>query len=211
MKLYSFSFAPNARRVTAFLNEKGIEVDTYELNVREGEQFKEPYQTMNPFNCVPFLKLDNGLVISESLSICRYLENLHPYPSLFGDSPEKISYIDMWNRRLELNALAALGQAVRNKLPFFEGKVLAGTRNDIKQSPEIVNRARDILNDFCERVNPHLKDKSFICGSDFTVADITGYFIFPACDALDFKIDSKYENVLKWKDTISNRDCFKFD
>ena len=70
MILYNFSLAPNGQRVTAFLKEKNISIDSQEINVREGEQFKEPFQSMNPFNCIPFLKLDDGTIISESVSIC---------------------------------------------------------------------------------------------------------------------------------------------
>ena len=70
MILYNFSLAPNGQRVNAFLKEKNISIDSQEINVREGEQFKEPFQSMNPFNCIPFLKLSDGSIISESVSIC---------------------------------------------------------------------------------------------------------------------------------------------
>ncbi len=39
------------------LVEKNIQIETIQVNVREDEIFKEPYNTMNPFNCVPFLEL----------------------------------------------------------------------------------------------------------------------------------------------------------
>ena len=53
-------------------------------------------------------------------------------------TPKEKAYIDMWNRRLELDALSPLGYAARNKVAFFADRVLAGTRNDIKQSQDIV-------------------------------------------------------------------------
>ena len=84
MKLYDFAMAPNAQRVRIFLAEKGLEVPTEQLNIREDKQFVEPFTSMNPFHCVPFLALDDGTVIAESISICRYLEELHPEPPLFG-------------------------------------------------------------------------------------------------------------------------------
>ncbi|MFL2796945.1 MAG: glutathione S-transferase N-terminal domain-containing protein [Paracoccaceae bacterium] len=73
VKLYQFDLAPSSNRVAIFLKETGINVPTIQLNVRDGEQFKEPYNSLNPFHCVPFLELGNGVVISESLAICRYL------------------------------------------------------------------------------------------------------------------------------------------
>ena len=201
----------NGRRVTAFLKEKKIDLQTYELNVREGEQFKEPFTTMNPFHCVPFLELEGGQVITESLSICRYLEEIYPNPPLFGGSPEERAHIDMWARRIELDALAPLGWAIRNKLPFFEGKVLSGTRNEIKQSGQVVQRGQQAFEVFLNRVEPLLRENSFICGANFTIADITGYFIFTAAEGLEIEIPDKFSRILGWREKISARECFIFD
>ena len=96
MKLYDFPPAANAQRVRVFLAEKGIELLTQELNVREDHQFFEPYTSMNPFHCVPFLELDDGTVIAESVTICRYLDETQPGPSLFGKTPQDRTEIDMW-------------------------------------------------------------------------------------------------------------------
>ena len=210
MILYNFSLAPNGQRVNAFLKEKNISIDSQEINVREGEQFKEPFQSMNPFNCIPFLKLDDGSIISESVSICKYLEEeLHPNPSLFGRTPREKAYIDMWNRRLELDALSPLGYAVRNKVAFFADRVLAGTRNDIKQSQDIVERGKQMADLLFKRINPHLEKNKFICGENFSIADITGHSIFVTCERLKFEISENFQNVLKWKSTLEKRECFK--
>ena len=212
MKLYTFSLAPNGQRVTAFLKEKNISIDFQEINVREGQQFEEPFQSMNPFNCIPFLKLDDGSVISESLSICKYLEEgLYPTPSLFGKTPKEKAYIDMWNRRLELDALSPLGYAIRNKVPFFADRVLAGTRNDIRQSQDIVERGKQMVDLLFERINPHLEKNEFICGENFSVADITGHSIFETCERLKFDISENFKNVLKWKSTLKKRECFNHE
>ena len=50
MKLYDFGPAANSKRVRMFLVEKGMTVPTVTLNVRDDEQFKEPYTSMNPFH-----------------------------------------------------------------------------------------------------------------------------------------------------------------
>ncbi|WP_443642550.1 glutathione S-transferase [Candidatus Levibacter sp. Uisw_134_01] len=119
MKLYNFTPAANALRVEMFLNEKNIQLETVQVNVREDEIFKEPYNTMNPFNCVPFLELDDGTVISETISICRYLESIYPTPNLFGENSKDEAIIDMWNRRIELDGFLPLLHSVRNKTSFF--------------------------------------------------------------------------------------------
>ena len=135
MKLYDFGPAANAQRVRVFLAEKGIDVPVEQLNVREDRQFAEPYTSMNPFHCVPFLELDDGTVIAESISICRYLEELHPEPSLFGRTAEERAVVDMWLRRFELDGFIPLLHALRNHAPTFAGKVVPGTRTNLPQSP----------------------------------------------------------------------------
>ena len=128
VKLYDFGPAANAKRVRMFLVEKGMTVPTVELNVRDGAQFEEPYTSMNPFHCVPFLELDDGTVIAESVSICRYLEELQPEPSLFGRDAAERAIIDMWSRRVELDGFMPALHATRNDVPLFAGRVVPGTR-----------------------------------------------------------------------------------
>ena len=90
MKLYDFEMAPNPRRVRMFLAEKGIKVPTEQINTRTKEQFSEAFLKVNPRGTVPVLELDDGTTITESVSICRYFEDLHPEPALFGrDAKEK--------------------------------------------------------------------------------------------------------------------------
>ena len=55
MKLHDFSPAPNGLRVRIFMAEKGLNVPTVEVAVRDEVMFKEPYLSMNPFAVVPFL------------------------------------------------------------------------------------------------------------------------------------------------------------
>lgn len=119
MKLYDFGPAPSAQRVRVFLAEKGLEVPTEQLNVRDDAQFGEAFTSKNPFHCVPFLELDDGTVIAESMSICRYLEELHPEPALFGQTAKERATVDMWLRRFELDGLIPMLHAVRKELARF--------------------------------------------------------------------------------------------
>ncbi|MEE3101633.1 MAG: glutathione S-transferase family protein, partial [Pseudomonadota bacterium] len=171
MKLYDFGPAPSAQRVRVFLAEKGLEIPTVQVNVREGAQFSEALAPKNPFHCVPFLELDDGEVISESLSICRYLEELHPEPALFGRTAKERAMIDMWLRRFELDAMVPLLHAVRNHLPGFVGRVVPGTRNALPQLPALVTRGKEMMEVFLDRVEPHMSRNPFVVGAEFTVAD----------------------------------------
>lgn len=205
MKLYDFGPAANSKRVRIFLAEKGVELPIVELNVRDDAQFKEPFTTMNPFHCVPFLELDNGTVIAESISICRYLEELHPEPSLFGADSAERAKIDMWNRRVELDGFMPILHAVRNSVPTFKGKVVPGTRTDLEQLPAMVTRGKEMLDIFLARLEPQLKSNPFIAGANISIADITCYFVINMANTVELDVESKYPNIFRWHHEFSAR------
>ena len=209
MKLYDFEPAPNAQRVRVFLAEKGLEIPTEQLNVREDAQFKEPFTTMNPFHCVPFLELDDGTVIAESMSICRYLEEIHPEPALFGRSPEQRAIIDMWMRRFELDGFIPALHALRNHVPFFADRVIPGTRTDLPQLEQMVTRGKEMADVFFARAEPHMAQHPFVAGAEFTAADITAYFTLRLAKALEMDIAGPYPAIEKWFEKISARPAFK--
>ena len=205
MKLYTFAPAANALRVEMFLREKELKLETISVNVREDELFKEPYNSMNPFNCIPFLELENGTIITETISICRYLDEQSKSSKLFGNDTEERAIIDMWNRRIELDGFLPLLHSVRNKTSFFKGKVVPGTRTSITQSPEIVERGIEMFDILLNRIESHLSKNKFLLGDKFTIADITSHFMFNLSNMLKIDFGQKYKNVYRWKSDLEKR------
>ena len=205
MKLYTFGPAANALRVEMFLREKELKLETISVNVREDELFKEPYNSMNPFNCIPFLELENGTIITETISICRYLDEQSNSSKLFGNDTEERAIIDMWNRRIELDGFLPLLHSVRNKTSFFKGKVVPGTRTSITQSLEIVERGIEMFDILLNRIEPHLTKNKFLLGDKFTIADITSHFMFNLSNMLKIDFGQKYKNVYRWKSDLEKR------
>ena len=163
---------------------------------------------MNPFHCVPFLELDDGTVISESISICRYLEEIYPNPALFGTTAETRAIIDMWLRRFELDGFLPMLHAVRNHLENFKGRVIPGTRTDLPQVPQMVTRGIEMGKMFLERVEPHMAENEFVAGSRFSVADITAFFTIKLTTPLKIDINASYPGVAAWMDRVSKREAF---
>ena len=205
MKLYDFGPAANSKRVRMFLAEKGLKLPTVELNVRDDEQFKEPFTSMNPFHCVPFLELDDGTVIAESISVCRYLEELHPEPSLFGRTSAERGIIDMWTRRVELDGFLPLLHATRNDMPLFAGRVVPGTRTDLAQLPAMVERGQEMAHVFFARLEPHMQDNEFIAGANVSNADITAWFVVNMANRFKMGIGERYPGIQRWHTMFSAR------
>src|SRR4051795_1260644 len=117
MRLYHSGLAPNARRVRMFLAEKGIAIPLVAVDLAKLEQRSDDFSAKNPFQIVPALELDDGSVITESIAICRYLEELHPEPPLFGTDALGRASVEMWQRRIEFGLLAAAANALRHLHP----------------------------------------------------------------------------------------------
>ena len=135
MKLYDFGPAVNAQRVRVFLAEKGLEVPTEQLNVREDHQFAEPFTLDEPLpTACPSWSSTTATVIAESVSICRYLEELHPEPALFGATRRGAGpSVDMWQRRFELDGF--LPSAPRGAQPCADVRGEGGARHPHRTAP----------------------------------------------------------------------------
>ena len=111
MKLYDEVMpAPNPRKVRIFLAEKGLEIPRERVRMHKREHKAEDFLKKNPLGQVPVLELDDGRCVSESVAICRYLEELHPEPRLFGKDAVGRAQVEMWLRRAEFRLWAPMGQ-----------------------------------------------------------------------------------------------------
>jgi maleylacetoacetate isomerase len=90
--LYSFFRSSAAYRVRIAFNLKGLSYDTVAIHLqREGGLNRKPaYRAINPQMRVPALRLDSGELITQSLAIIEYLDEVHPQPPLLPrDSVER--------------------------------------------------------------------------------------------------------------------------
>ena len=172
MKFYDCSTAPSPRRVRIFLAEKGIELDTVQVDLRNGEQFSVEFRERNPDCAVPVLELDDGTCISEVFAICQYLEDRHPEPQLFGRTPEERALVLMWYTKIEQQGLIGVMEAFRNFSKGFKGRALAGP-DDYEQIPELAERGRLRVQRFMTRLDEQLEGHEFVVADYFSVADIT--------------------------------------
>lgn len=174
MKYYTYSFAPNPRRVDAFLAEKRLDIPTVTIDLRAGAQFAADFLAVNPRATVPCLALDDGLVIAETMAICRYLEARHPEPCLFGATPGAIADIETWNRRAEIEGFLPAADALRNEGDRFRDRAVPGPRN-YAQIPALVARGRARAEAFLDDLDHHLAGRTFVAAEGFSMADINAW------------------------------------
>lgn len=209
MKLYDFSLAPNPRRVRMFLAEKGVEIPTVQVNTREAEQFSEAFKAINPRCIVPALELDDGTVIVESVAICRYIEEIHPSPALFGRDAKEKALVEMWNRHAEFDCYGAAGAMVRNSAPMFEDRGVAGVPSGVPQIPALVERGRQTMDRFLGLLNDHLEGNAFLAGDNFSIADITAFISIEFSQRAKYEMPADLAHVKRWHGEVGARPSTK--
>ncbi len=205
MKLYDFGRAPNPRRVRIYLAEKGIDIPIVDVNLREGEQLSAEFLAINPGAMVPVLEIDDGDYLSECIAICKYLEVLHPEPSLFGEDATGEARVLMWNNIVENEGMFAVAEVLRNSLPAFENRALPGPLG-LAQIPALVERGRARCDNFFDRIEQHLGDSPFLAGDSFSVADITLLVVVDAAaNMIDIDAAASRPALAGWYQQVSSR------
>ena len=193
MRLYIAPFAPNAMRVQIFMLEKNIAADVIDVSAT----LRGEYLKINPLGQVPALELDDGELVTESLTICQYLDEISGPPRLFGATPEERARIGMWERRAELLLFIPSVEYGHHTHPMFAGL--------ITQHPEwarsLVPRALQMIDLMAEQ----LDRSEFLAGDAISAADFTaalGYFGLIAFGAIP---PSAHPSVQRWSQKMMSR------
>jgi glutathione S-transferase len=198
MKLYNSNLAPSPRRVRIFLAEKGVSIPRVEVDLAKLEHKTAEFSALNPFETIPILELDDGTRIAETIAICRYIEALWPEPNLFGSTALEQAVIEMWQRQLELRLLFPIAQVVRHSHPKM-------TEMENPQVPDwaAVNRPKALH--AMEIVDEPLRDRPFIAGDRFTVADITGLVALDFAKSARIAIPPELVHLNRWHEGLKAR------
>jgi len=208
MKLYDYTRAPNPRRVRIFAAEKGIELEKVEVDLGTAQQLQDDYKAINPRVSVPALELDDGTVICESVAICRYLDEIQPEPPLFGTGALEKAMVEMWHRRVELEGLGPISEAVRNSVVFFAGRAIAGP-HDFEQIPELAERAMQRTDIFYDMLDARLAESPFVAGEHFTIADISALCGIDFARVIKKRVGDDRPNLQRWHEIVSARPSAK--
>jgi glutathione S-transferase len=190
--------APNPRRVRMFLTEKGIEVPTRELSIIKRDHKAPEFTGKYPQGQLPILELDDGTIIGESVSICRYFEALHPQPPLFGIDARLVAEIDMWIRRVEFTLMNPVGQVWMHTHPFT-ARVVVPQYTEFGES----NRPKALA--AMRRINEALQGREYLAGDCYTMADIVLLTTIDFAGFIGVAMPEDMTALRDWHERVSTR------
>jgi len=193
VKFYN-SVGPNPRMVRMFMAEKGFEVPKVDIDLRGGENRREPYVSgVNPAGQCPALELDDGSVLTEITAICEYVdEKKKDTPSLIGDSAEERAKTRMWTRRIDLNIV----EPAANGFRFSQGLKLFESR--IRCIPEAADGLKATAQDKLKWLDGLMGDKPFIAGNKLTMADILLFAFIDFMGNVGQPLPADCKNIAAW-------------
>ncbi|MGO9932412.1 MAG: glutathione S-transferase family protein [Steroidobacteraceae bacterium] len=198
MKLYNeHNPAPNPRRVRIFLAEKGISIPYVHVPMREGAHKTAEFRAKNSLGQLPVLELDDGSTLSESVAICRYLEELHPTPPLFGDDAWRRACVEMWVRRIEFVLMSRIG-AVWVNTHKYTAHLGTQYKDFGEASRERAIKAMHWLND-------ELAGREFIALETYSMADIAALTTLDFAAFIGIAMPAQLPHLRAWHALVSAR------
>ncbi|MFK7894807.1 MAG: glutathione S-transferase family protein [Myxococcota bacterium] len=204
MKFYDCQTAPSPRRARMFIAEKGLDIETIEIDLGKGEQLSEDFRRLNPRCTVPVLELDDGTCLSENAGIASYLEAFAPDPPLLGRTPEEKGAVANWNARVELEGLWPVADAFRNRSKGMTDRAITGPTN-YAQIPELAERGHARGLEFYEMLNTRLGESEFVAGDAFSAADITAFVLVDFSAWVKLGPTDAHEHTKRWYDAVKAR------
>ncbi len=190
--------APNPRRVRMFLAEKGIKIPVAQLALVAGEHKAASFLEINALGQVPALVLDNGDVLTESVAICRFFEELNPEPPLFGKGAKGRADVEMWTRRVELRLMVPLSMVWMHTHPYT-ARVVVPQFTEFGES----NRPKVIA--ALTYFDQILADREYLTGAEFSIADIVLLTTIDFAAFIGMALPAELSQLAAWHDRISKR------
>lgn len=195
IKLYTFPYSTNSRKVRIALLEKGLEFERVNVDLTKREQKNPEYLKIHPFGQVPALD-DEGFIVYDSTIINEYLEDEYPYPPLMPEGSEG-------------RARARLMEDFRDTHfnPHFVKLINEMRKPEGERDAAAIGTAKAEIAKCFDRIEKELQDREYLAGS-FSLADIAFMANFDLLDRFQVTVDSRYPNTIAWIARLKARSSF---
>jgi glutathione S-transferase len=198
--LYHLPLSPFSRKVRVALKEKGIEA---QLVAEKTWERRVEFLALNPAGDVPVLVDPDGQVLSDSQSICEYLDEVYPDRRLIGFDPqgraETRRLVGWFDMKFEQ-------EVTRNLLGEKLMKRFMGMGEPdsslIRMGFSCMNRHLDYIADLAEH-------RRWLAGEDFSLADISAAAQLSCLDYIGDVPWEDYAPVKDWYARVKSRPSFR--
>ncbi|TKB55516.1 glutathione S-transferase family protein [Ferrimonas aestuarii] len=217
---YGGAYSNSCMRVTLLMEEKGLNWRSHGVNLMRSENLQEPYTSISPGGTIPAI-IHNGVAVSDSFHILKYLEEQFPEQRFLPENESDIEL--MWNSvRLACDShidynksyfYAVVGgrpcsqpdlEWYRKHNPAlyeFHTKYPDGMTS--KQKLEVIER----ISKLCAQMDAELKGKDYLIGNRYSLADIAWIANFLFLEVLNFDLSS-YPYLVAWMARIKARPAY---
>ncbi|KAF8648692.1 hypothetical protein HU200_064742 [Digitaria exilis] len=201
LKLYGMVLSPNVVRVATVLNEKGLDFEIVDVDLRTGAHKQPDFLALNPFGQIPALE-DGDEVVYESRAINRYIAT--KYKSSGADlvpttpSAKMEVWLEVESHHFHPNASPLVFQLLV--------KPILGSTPD----PEVVDKHASQLAKVLDVYEAHLAKNKYLAGDEFTLADANhmAYLLFLSKTPKASLVNER-PHVKAWWEDIAARPAFK--
>ena len=181
---------PNGKKISIMLEEIGYDYKVTNVDINNGEQFKEDFKKISPFSKIPvIIDHKNSKTIFESGAILIYLA-------------EKSGKFYNENKRTEINQwlMAQMG---------YVGPMLGQHHQFHHYNPGKSKFGEDRYFKISKRIYQELDDRlsvsKFLSGKDYTIADIATFPWIARHEWHDIGL-ANFKNLTRWYNEISERE-----
>jgi len=186
-KLY---YTPTSCGAASFMSAHmaGIKMQCEQVNIMDHKTAGgQNFYTVNPKGNVPTIVLEDGTVLNENVACLLWIcdqgqGKVGPMPGT-SDRYKMINCLGFINSELHQSIGGLFNPAHTNETKAF------------------FNKLNEKRLQYCEQTM--LKDKQWVCGNSFTVADAYLYTVLSWCPSVGINLSS-YPNIRRYMDNIGN-------
>lgn len=198
--LYHLWLSPMCRKVRIVLKEKGLE---FELQTENLWQRRPEFLALNPAGDVPVMVEEDGLVLSDSNTICEYLEETEPNVALISGTAAERAEI----RRLVAWFDVKFNHEVSDNL--VGEKILKRLLRRGSPNASAIRAGKENIHHHLAYIGWLTDRRTWLAGPAFSLADIAAASHLSALDYLGDVPWEDYPDAKDWYMRMKSRPSFR--
>jgi glutathione S-transferase len=189
----------NVQAVMWCIGELRLDFVRYDVGGRHRGNDAPEFLAMNPNGTVPVVKDGDGEPIWESAAILRYLASRYGVGSFWPSDLQARAGIDKWAEWSKINI------ALNFSVPIF-WRVVRTAPKDRDQAA--IGKAIAVLGRYFDLAEARLARSAFLCGDDFTLADIVfGHLLYRYFDIATDR--PEHSALRRYYERLTERPAFR--